>query len=70
MDSKISKKLTNTYLAEYYPALKKSEDKKAEEYRIMSLIKKLIDKNSIYKDFPFEFLGRAELEPTGHELTV
>ncbi len=53
------KELIKGYLDKHYPTLK-GDERKHQENRVKPLIGKLTDKESIYKDLPFDYLGMEE----------
>lgn len=53
------KELIKGYLDKHYTNLK-GDERKAQENRVKPLVRKLTDKNSIYKDLPFNYLGMEE----------
>ncbi|WP_342440933.1 hypothetical protein MHB65_15310 [Lysinibacillus sp. FSL K6-0075] len=60
----MDKELLDYYIERFMPNCKEAELKKGQENRLKPLIKKLTDKQSVFKDFPYELLDtkqKAEL---------
>lgn len=60
----LEKELLDYYIERFMPNCKEAELKKGQENRLNPLIKKLTDKQSVFKDFPYELLDmkqKAEL---------
>lgn len=60
MGGKLDKKLLDYYIEQFMPDSKQADLKKGQENRLNHLIKKLTDKNSVYKDFPYDLLLMEE----------